>query len=280
MSDLQKILDLAKSQVGVSETPPGSNNVIYNTDYYGGAVQGASFPWCCVFIWWLFWKSGLSALFCGGQKTAYCPFVVNYARQNGQWVTTGYKPGDLFLYDWDGDGVADHIGICMEWFGYYGTAIEGNAGEKVSRLTRYSEEVMGAYRPNYAAYNPPSATDGGSSPGGDAEQGEAYTVRSGDNLTSIAARFGTTVAELCRLNGITNPNLIYVGQVLKLKDSAPSVADAGSSPKGDAEDEDDITQIARDVIAGKYGNGLVRRIKLGSKYAAVQAEVNRILLGG
>jgi len=41
----------------------------------------------------------------------------------------------------------------------------------------------------------------------------------------------------------------------------------------------DLTALAWDVIAGKYGNGLIRRAKLGSKYDAVQAEVNRLLSG-
>ena len=43
-----------------------------------------------------------------------------------------------------------------------------------------------------------------------------YVVQSGDTLSGIAARFGTTVQELTQLNDITNPNLIYVGEVLKI----------------------------------------------------------------
>ena len=43
-----------------------------------------------------------------------------------------------------------------------------------------------------------------------------YTVVRGDNLTRIAARYGTTVAKLVEINGIKNANLINVGQVLKL----------------------------------------------------------------
>jgi murein DD-endopeptidase MepM/ murein hydrolase activator NlpD len=46
--------------------------------------------------------------------------------------------------------------------------------------------------------------------------GKTYTVKSGDNLTKIARAHGTTVAALVKLNGIKNPNLINVGQVLKL----------------------------------------------------------------
>lgn len=42
----------------------------------------------------------------------------------------------------------------------------------------------------------------------------AYTVKSGDTLGKIAKELGTTVDELCRLNNITDPNYIYVGQEL------------------------------------------------------------------
>jgi LysM repeat protein len=46
---------------------------------------------------------------------------------------------------------------------------------------------------------------------------QTYTVCKGDNLSSIAERFNTTVRKLAELNNITNVNLIYVGQVLKLE---------------------------------------------------------------
>jgi len=44
----------------------------------------------------------------------------------------------------------------------------------------------------------------------------SYTVQPGDTLSGIAYRYGTTVAELVRLNQIANPDLIYVGQVLQI----------------------------------------------------------------
>ena len=47
-----------------------------------------------------------------------------------------------------------------------------------------------------------------------------YTVRSGDTLSSIAAKFGTNYQTLASLNGISNPNLIYAGQVLRVNGSA------------------------------------------------------------
>jgi murein DD-endopeptidase len=44
-----------------------------------------------------------------------------------------------------------------------------------------------------------------------------YTIVRGDNLTKIAQKLGTTVAELVRINKIKSPNAISVGQVLKTK---------------------------------------------------------------
>ena len=45
---------------------------------------------------------------------------------------------------------------------------------------------------------------------------QTYTVKSGDTLSSIASKYGTTYQELARINGISNPNKIYPGQVLKI----------------------------------------------------------------
>ena len=44
-----------------------------------------------------------------------------------------------------------------------------------------------------------------------------YTVKSGDTLSEIAQRYKTSYQEIAKLNGINNPNLIYPGQVLRIK---------------------------------------------------------------
>lgn len=44
-----------------------------------------------------------------------------------------------------------------------------------------------------------------------------HVVRYGDNLTRIAARYGTTVWAIAQANGIWNPNLIYLGQTLYIR---------------------------------------------------------------
>ncbi len=52
--------------------------------------------------------------------------------------------------------------------------------------------------------------------GGNVTGSRYYTVRSGDTLSEIALRFGTTVQSLQQLNNIENPNLIYAGQALRI----------------------------------------------------------------
>jgi len=51
-----------------------------------------------------------------------------------------------------------------------------------------------------------------------------YTVEEGDTLSAIAAAHGLTPEELAALNGITNLDFIYAGQVLQLGDGGPAVA--------------------------------------------------------
>lgn len=46
---------------------------------------------------------------------------------------------------------------------------------------------------------------------------ETYVVQAGDTLSAIARRFETTVEALLELNGLTNPNVVYVGQVLTIR---------------------------------------------------------------
>lgn len=43
-----------------------------------------------------------------------------------------------------------------------------------------------------------------------------YTVRKGNTLFGIAQFFGTTVEKILSVNKIADPNMIYVGQTLKV----------------------------------------------------------------
>ena len=151
----EKILDLARGELGVTELPPSSNNVKYNTAYYGREVAG-SYPWCAVFVWWVFRQAGASDLYYGGQKTAYCPTLLSYHKGLGQGIHGNYRPGDIVFFNFSGGTGASHVGICESWDGENITTIDGNTGTAsqdnggaVLRQTRNKRYIVGAYRPAY-----------------------------------------------------------------------------------------------------------------------------------
>ena len=152
----QKVIDLAKSQIGVKEQPADSNTVKYNTAYYGKVVKGSAYPWCCVFIWWLFNQLGASELFYGGKKTASCTTLYNYYKKCGQVVSTP-KPGDLVFFKFNKKTI-QHIGVCVSSTASSITTIDGNTGVgneanggAVMQRTRSKSNVYGYARPAYAS---------------------------------------------------------------------------------------------------------------------------------
>ncbi len=69
--------------------------------------------------------------------------------------------------------------------------------------------------------------------GGNGGGARTYVVRPGDTLASIAYRYGVSVASIAAANGIVNPSLIYVGQVLAIpgRNSSTPPAPSGSGKK-------------------------------------------------
>lgn len=144
MSQVDAVLSVASSQLGVEETPPGSNKTKYGEAYgYNGVA------WCMIFVWWVFRECGLSNLFYDGHKTASCTTLMKWAKANRQFVTSDFRPGDVLLYQFDEDDSSEHTGICVSSDGKNVTAIEGNCGDKVAKVTRSIRTLHGAYRPAY-----------------------------------------------------------------------------------------------------------------------------------
>lgn len=153
-----KIVKKAISYIGTKEIPANSNNVKFNTDYYGHPVCGAAYPWCCTFVWDIFRMCKASELFCDGEKTAYCPYVESWGKKEKLIVKHDLgKAGDLVLFDFNHKGLAGHIGIIEKHNadGTY-TVIEGNTslssndnGGTVMRRTRGLEVIRCIIRPKY-----------------------------------------------------------------------------------------------------------------------------------
>ena len=150
-----ELLAIAQGELGNKESPPSSNNVKYNTWYYGREVSGA-YPWCMVFVQWVFHQAGAAELL--PVRTASCGTLMTYAKRAGEWVESDYQPGDVVIYDLPGGAATDHTGIVESAAGGTITAIEGNTsknnasdGGQVCRMTRKLSVVKGAWRPRYDA---------------------------------------------------------------------------------------------------------------------------------
>ena len=124
---IDTILALARKEIGTVEYPPNSNNVKYNTAYYRGAVSGPRYAWCATFIWWLFQEAGCPELYYDGDKCAYVPTLVTWAKRRGLLVKEP-KAGDLICFDFNGNGQADHIGLCTGANNKLVHTIDGNTG--------------------------------------------------------------------------------------------------------------------------------------------------------
>jgi len=158
MITAEQIMNRALSYIGTKESPANSNNVIFNTHYYGKAVSGSGYPWCCAFVWDIFRMAGASDLFYNGCKTAYCPSVDLWGKQENQTVPKDQgQYGDIVLFDFDRSGVADHIGFIYSknTDGSYET-VEGNTavgndsnGGEVMRRTRKQSTIKAIIRPKY-----------------------------------------------------------------------------------------------------------------------------------
>lgn len=165
MATVSDVLKIAAKEVGVKENPSGSNNVKYNTWYYGREVSGSSYPWCAAFVSWVLAQAGAASLVV---KSASCPTIKSDAQKRGTYHSgsSGIKAGDIVLYQFDSDADPDHIGIVESVSGSSIVAIEGNTsvtsqdnGGAVMRRPRYSSQIMGYVRPKYdgAAANPPAS---------------------------------------------------------------------------------------------------------------------------
>lgn len=154
MTAAERVLDIARKEIGVTELPAGSNKVKYNTWFYGREVSGASYPWCCAFVCWVFAQAGCLNLL---RKTGGCTTLMNWFKAKGWLVPIKEaKPSDIVFYQFDKDAYADHVGIVEKRTGTGVVAIEGNTsvtsddnGGAVMRRNRKWSCIMAVARPAY-----------------------------------------------------------------------------------------------------------------------------------
>lgn len=141
------------SKEGLAETPAGSNhNEI--TEWYG--MDG---PWCAMTVSRAlsvagFTSNGDDVVVPGVRQTtskgwAYVPYMLNDFRDAGR-ADKQPRPGDLVIFDWEGDGLVDHVGMVekVEADGSVWT-YEGNRDDVLMHVHRDPSVIAAFCHPPY-----------------------------------------------------------------------------------------------------------------------------------
>jgi hypothetical protein len=172
----QTIIDTAASQNGTKESPPNTNKTKYG-EWYG--MNGVH--WCAIFVSWVYDQAGHPLGQIDSPKGYhYCPSAYNFWKRNNR-ITKDPQPGDIVLYDWEGDGLSNHTGIFVAWVkpGETFKAWEGNTsltndsdGGQVMMRTRSVKLVQAFVNPGIF---------------GDAIQPTIGVLKRGDKGAGVAA---------------------------------------------------------------------------------------------
>lgn len=156
----ESVIKTAISQLGYTESPPGSNQT-----KYGRAFGWDGVPWCVIFMWWCFREAGEATAFFAGAKTASCGTLFRWYKEQGLAVTMDeVKAGDLLFLNFHGGVDPEHVGLVESVVSgpvLEVTTIEGNTtpglgmegsqdnGGCVARKIRYRSQIVGVARPKY-----------------------------------------------------------------------------------------------------------------------------------
>lgn len=156
---LNDVIKVARGELGVTESPPGSNRVKY-WDEYGVGWQGQ--PWCVSGQWWVFQHAGEGQAFFGGAKTASCGTLFRWYQAQGLTVPVyDVQPADLVFMNFHGGTLPEHVGLAESVTStpLQVTTIEFNTspglegsqdnGGCVARKIRYRSQIVGVARPKY-----------------------------------------------------------------------------------------------------------------------------------
>ena len=135
---------------------------------------------------------------------------------------------------------------------------EAPAAKETSSVTRGNKAKT--YFAKYTGKNTP-ATETPSTGGAET----VYTVKAGDSLSAIAAKYGTTYKVLAEYNGIANPNIIRVGQQIKI----PGKSAPATQEKTEPTTQQPTAETVHTVKSGETLSGIAR--KYGTTYQQLAA---------
>lgn len=156
MGTVNDVLSIARKEIGVKEEPPNSNRVKYNKWYYGIDLAGSQYPWCMVFVQWVYKNADVDLPI----KTASCGAMMAAAMKSRCFVKSNFMPGDIPIYNFHGKNIqTDHCGIIESVEDDVVHSIEGNTsqdekgsqsnGGMVCRKVRKKSLIIGAVRPKF-----------------------------------------------------------------------------------------------------------------------------------
>jgi len=128
---LATLLIIARTQIGVKETPPGSNRGPRVEEYLKSVHLGPGYAWCAAFVYWCFEQASASLNRVNPlPRTAGC--LDHWNKSNGLKITSQnaiadpslIEPGDIFIIR--GHGIKGHTGIVVGICGEFIHTIEGN----------------------------------------------------------------------------------------------------------------------------------------------------------
>jgi cell wall-associated NlpC family hydrolase len=147
-SNGQKVVEVAELEIGVKESPAGSN-----LNKYGEWFGFNGVPWCAIFVSWVYHFAGFPFRKMGYTKGfASVILALDYFRKNNQ-VTSEPKPGDLVFFDWQKDGKFDHIGIFVKWIDQGRDVFETIEGNTSAGNDSNGGQVQCRERSQRATYN-------------------------------------------------------------------------------------------------------------------------------
>ena len=162
----RRVVRRAESLLGLQEADGSHRRILeaYNSiaPLPRGYRMRSEDPWCAAFVSAVGQMEGLSAVLL---PECACEAMLALYRARGlaRRDSGGLRPGDLVFYDWDGDAIADHVGLAAGTDGDGIEVIEGNSGDAVRRrrVPRDWPFLCGFACPDYASA---ADLDGGMTP--------------------------------------------------------------------------------------------------------------------
>lgn len=166
MGTAAELVAKAASQIGVKESPAGSNKVKY-WDWYnektGVNLQGN--PWCAAFVTWCMGETDIWSVTKDEGRFRYCPSLVNWAKENGQWRESSAKPQPGWIVLFANEKRACHVGIVEKRIdesqvqtieGNTSVTSNDNGGSVMRRTRKYGKKgsswyILGFIEPKFGS---------------------------------------------------------------------------------------------------------------------------------